>query len=152
MGLNVRVNLEDIIYIPETGEFRAAITPPIGHIDKHLGYCVVTASGKKYLGHRLAFYYMTGEWPKGDVDHIDHNRANNKWDNLRIVTRQENLKNCRRQKNNKSGITGVFKTKTGIYQVSLGAQALGSFDNIFDATACRISAQNKAGYHANHGT
>ena len=53
---------------------------------------------------------MTGEMPRGDVDHIDGDRANNIWANLRDVSHKANLQNRHgAQKNNKSGFLGVHK-------------------------------------------
>lgn len=42
----------------------------------------IQIDGKRYLAHRLAVFYMTGEWPIGDVIHKDGNRSNNRWLNL----------------------------------------------------------------------
>lgn len=57
-------------------------------IDKHKYYC-----------HRLAWFYMTGEWPSEEIDHIDGNTLNNTWANLRKASRQENSYNRQRDKN-----------------------------------------------------
>lgn len=72
------------------------------------GYVVVSIFGKRYQAHRLAWALMTGSWPDGEVDHIDGNRANNRWSNLRAVSRSVNAQNQRHpQRNNKSGFLGV---------------------------------------------
>lgn len=71
------------------------------------GYVIITLDGKDYRAHRLAVFYMTGEWPPHDVDHIDRVRTNNKWENLRLATRTQNNGNSARRKNNTSGFTGV---------------------------------------------
>jgi hypothetical protein len=55
---------------------------------------------------------MTGEWPAGEVDHIDGDRTNNKWSNLRDVPRLENAQNKRRANaNNRTGLLGVSPDK-----------------------------------------
>ena len=56
---------------------------------------VITINGFKYLAHRLAWLYMTGEWPKNVIDHIDGDSTNNKWVNLRDVTQGGNTQNQR---------------------------------------------------------
>lgn len=73
------------------------------------GYLQIGVDDGRYLSHRLAWLYMTGDLPKNHIDHIDGNRKNNAFSNLRDVTRQINLQNLKRaQKNNKStGLLGV---------------------------------------------
>lgn len=63
-----------------------------GGKDKH-GYFRISIDSKLYLSHRLAFLYMTGEMPAGNVDHKDGDPGNNKWNNLRICTQQQNIQN-----------------------------------------------------------
>lgn len=64
---------------------------------------------KKYLVHRLvALAFIPNPSNKPCIDHIDKNRINNSVDNLRWCTHQENNKNRSKQKNNKSGYTGVL--------------------------------------------
>lgn len=64
---------------------------------------------KQYKAHRLAFLYMEGYIPEYEVDHIDRNRSNNKWNNLRHVTGVCNCQNRKVKSTNKSGVTGVYK-------------------------------------------
>lgn len=120
------------------------------------GYIAISIDSKKYLAHRLAWLYMTGEWPENQTDHIDHVRDNNKWDNLRKATNQENLKNQSIRKNNESGITGVCWHKTAnkwmaYINLSEGSKYLGIFTDWFEAACARKSADNKYGFHENHG-
>lgn len=57
------------------------------------GYMKVYVKGRYYRAHRLAMFYVTGEWPKHDVDHINGIRDDNRFANLRCVTRQQNAQN-----------------------------------------------------------
>lgn len=57
------------------------------------GYMVIGIDGVRYLSHRLAWFYVTGEWPKGKLDHRDRNRGNSAFDNLREVTSAQNSLN-----------------------------------------------------------
>lgn len=63
---------------------------------------------KLFLGHRLAWVYMTGQWPENHVDHIDLIGTNNAWDNLREATNSENLFNRGKTSRNTSGYKGVW--------------------------------------------
>lgn len=101
------------LYDPETGIFtwrhpRRKCTPGkvVGAMDSR-GYRVAKLDYRRYYLHRLAWLYMTGEWPLDEVDHIDRNKSNNRWENLRAATTKENAENTGLRKSNKSGVTGV---------------------------------------------
>lgn len=111
---------EVLLYDPHTGLFtwrgrrglgaNAANTEgaPAGSIGTK-GYVAITVDGHPgYKAHRLAWLYMTGEWPTEQIDHRDTVRHNNAWDNLRLATLAQNAQNQQRpSKNNKSGYLGV---------------------------------------------
>lgn len=59
------------------------------------GYLRIRLCGRWYPAHRLAWFYVTGEWPPEDIDHKDGHRANNRFANLRLASRSENLGNMR---------------------------------------------------------
>lgn len=71
------------------------------------GYFEITVLGKRYLSHRLAWLYMTGEMPKEFIDHINRIGTDNRFCNLRQANKSENAINCRIKSNNKSGYKGV---------------------------------------------
>jgi hypothetical protein len=83
-------------------------------------YMATTIDGKKYLCHRLAWLYMTGEWPKGHVDHKNGNRRDNSFNNLRDVDRSEQMFNTRLRKSNRNGYKGVtFHKLRGTYNAAI---------------------------------
>lgn len=72
------------------------------------GYVRIRVAGRLYYAHRLAVCYVTGLIPSGHVDHINHNRSDNRWKNIRDVTRSINLQNRRGPaSHNTSGFLGV---------------------------------------------
>ena len=77
-----------------------------GHARKD-GYVSLFIGGKAIKAHRLIWLLTHGEWPPGDLDHIDGDRANNRIDNLRVATRSQNARNKSRYRNNTSGYKGV---------------------------------------------
>lgn len=61
-----------------------------GRLDKE-GYIRICVDGKEDRAHRWAYIYMVGDIPDGyDIDHINRNRLDTRWDNLRLATRSEN--------------------------------------------------------------
>ena len=75
------------------------------------GYWSITIDKKQYLAHRLAWFYVFGEWPKLVLDHINRDRMDNRIKNLRSVSQKENLQNITLKKSNKTGANGVcFRT------------------------------------------
>ncbi len=73
------------------------------------GYVVVAIKGYNYMAHRLAWFYMTGEWPKCSIDHKDRDRANNRWDNLRESTFLQNSANSGPRKGSSVKYKNVVK-------------------------------------------
>lgn len=71
------------------------------------GYCHIRMGKNLYKSHRLAWFYMTGQWPSCDIDHINRNPSDNRWENLREATKTQNMANCRVRKHSASGIKGV---------------------------------------------
>lgn len=71
------------------------------------GYVQIDVDGRTYLAHRLAWLYVTGEWPAAQVDHINTDRSDNRWDNLRAASNQQNQANRKRDVTNTSGFKGV---------------------------------------------
>lgn len=150
-------------YCPHTGAFKWRVNQgpqaPIGSkagTVNGAGYCGIRADGKIYQAHRLAFLYMIGDFPEIFTDHIDQDKLNNRWLNLRSVTSKENQKNLPMPKTNTSGFTGVNWHKgagkwRAEIQVDGQAKHLGVFSDINDAIEARKKANIEYGFHANHG-
>lgn len=125
------------------------------HKAPHKQYCYVKHQGKEYAAHRVIWAVVHGEWPETSLDHIDHNKRNNRIDNLRLATHVENSRNLSRYINNTSGQNGITKTRTGKFQVRLGygneRKCLGTYDNIEEAVAVRDAVLKVLKFHPNHG-
>jgi hypothetical protein len=123
----------------------------VGSVAGHLkgnGYIHFSIDGKKYGAHRLAWLYMTGELPNGDIDHIDGNRANNAFANLRCVDRSTNLENIRGAKshNKSSGLLGAYRVANSSrwhskIQVRGRTVSLGCYDTAEQANAAYMRAK-----------
>jgi hypothetical protein len=111
-------HLREILnYNPATGIFtwkvRNAKCVHIGDVagctEKRIGYITIGIDGNVYKAHRLAWLYMTNEWPNGLIDHINGQKADNRFFNLRVVDAGGNSENVRKpNKRNKSGFIGVI--------------------------------------------
>jgi hypothetical protein len=110
--------------------------------------------GKLYLAHRIIWLWMTGRWPDLTIDHLNHQRADNRWHNLELVTVAEN--NARRRRSGpKIGTTGRAgiqlekRTRQPSYVATIGAGRggrgrrihLGTFRTLEAAQAARRAAE-----------
>jgi len=94
---HLQFRISDLMrYAPETGLFiwlvsRGAVKAGdvAGCTHKRSGYIYITIDGKQYLAARLAYLFMTGRFPQPTIDHINQNRADNRWENLQQATFQE---------------------------------------------------------------
>lgn len=109
-------------------------------------YLRIRVLGKQYKVHRLIFLYMTGKFPVNDVDHINRNSTDNRWKNLRDVSRSYNTRNCKANNASKSGIKGVNYNKaknTWLVRVCINSKPihLGNFRNKEDAICTRLATE-----------
>lgn len=147
-----------LYYDPDTGlitRVNTRITFKVGNL-MPCGYLRIKVNGKLYLAHRLAWLYVYGSFPKGQIDHINGIRLDNRICNLRDVTKKENLVNKRIYANSKSGITGVHwhkqhKKWAVVICKDNKTKHLGLFDNLEQARLCRKKADKDYGFHINHG-
>jgi len=120
------------------------------------GYVLISVKSGRYMAHRLAFLYMLGRFPLDQTDHINHNRSDNRWANLRDINNLDNGRNISMKKTNTSGITGVYwhkKNNNWCSRIAVNGKTIniGSFDNKTDAAIARLMAEQKYGFHENHG-
>ena len=143
-------------YDPETGIFTRLTkwgSKGIGDIPgtkSPQGYWYIGLDNRPYPAHRLAWLYMNGEWPQGDIDHINRNRLDNRIVNLRHTTRSTNLHNSSAR--GSSGVKGVSlispsrqrkskKLWQARIQVNNQEYDLGSYYTLEEAAAARKFAE-----------
>jgi hypothetical protein len=142
---------EIVRYDKDTGKFtwlanrgtRARAGHEAGSLSN--GYVTIKLQGKVHKAHRLAWLYMTGAWPVMSIDHIDGDKANNKFSNLRDVSRSANLQNqIRPQAGNRAGALGVTPHRSGFQariQTGKTQKYLGTFQTAEQAHAAYLDAK-----------
>jgi hypothetical protein len=114
------------------------------------GYVHIYLAGKTYKAHRLAWMYVYGSWPTDVIDHINHNRSDNRICNLRAVTTLENHHNRRRFTRSITGFIGIaWHKRDKRWQATIETQDkathLGYFKCLGQALKARLAAEKT--YH-----
>lgn len=161
-------------YDPDTGMFRwlPRHPPPVAswnsrYVGKVAGreqaprvgrpaYRKIRVDSREHKAHRLAWVYMTGRWPRADIDHVDGDPLNNRFGNLREATRRQNLRNARGHADAAVGLKGVSRSGKGGFraEIRIGGKNrhLGSFSTPEAAHAAYAEAAREAfGEFANAG-
>lgn len=139
-------------YDPDTGYFTWLKTRGGGKAGTragythHTGYRYVRVDRATVIEHRLAWFYVHGVWPNGDLDHINRVRHDNRIANLREATRAENCQNQPIRRSNKSGATGVYYHKvSGKWAACINVDKkqihLGVYDTLAQAVEVRRNAE-----------
>lgn len=95
------------------------------------GYRGIQLNGRRFQAHRLAWLYMTGEWPLAEIDHADGKRDNNAWDNLREANRSQNTANTAAHKDNVLGLKGIRRAGNKC-EASISANGKRHYLGLFD--------------------
>jgi HNH endonuclease/AP2 domain len=157
-----------LTYDPQTGAltWKPRAIDPKNWNKRHAGKPAFATNIRGYLcgavnrvllrGHRVAWAIHHGHWPQGEIDHVNGDKQDNRLENLRDVTAQENRKNQKMRVGNTSGQTGVCfipSRRKWRALISHNGQRinLGSFDCRDAAVAARAMAEATYGYHQNHG-
>ena len=137
-------------YDPDTGKFKRLTkwgSQQIGDepgCKSEFGYRYIGVDGKGYTAYRLAWLYVYGEFPLGDIDHINRDPTDDRIVNLRSVSHSVNLHNTP-HRNAKSGHKGVYKTKENRWQarirINYKMHNLGTFATIEEAASARKLAE-----------
>jgi len=125
-----------------------------GWLQLSKGYFRVSVDGTEYQVHRLIFLYHHGYLTPGmEIDHIDGNPGNNRIDNLREVTRSQNIQNSKIRSDNTSGVKGVFRSKNrskwrAEIRIDGKIKNLGRYNTLEEAEAVVKNAREK--YHGEY--
>ena len=151
-NLSIEQLRELLSYDPETGIFHWAKKNgkiyrygKIAGTKNSQGYCQIMIDLIIYRAHRIAWAYVTGEWPQHEIDHINGDRLDNRFVNLRKATRWQNAVNQGQRKNNTSGYKGVTwhsqaKKWAARIMVNRKSIRLGLFDDPKEAYAAYCTA------------
>jgi hypothetical protein len=135
---------------------RYAGKPALNQVQVRGGYLKGKVDNVTLRSHRVAYALHHGHWPEGEVDHINGDVTDNRPGNLRDATPSENCRNQKRPRNNVSGVMGVwFDQRRGRWRAEARNNGtnhkLGSFNTKEEAIAARSIANDRFGYHPNHG-
>ena len=138
-----------VTYDAKTGHFTRTVGKRAGNLVGTItsnGYTHIFLAGKSYNAHRLAWLYVYGVWPKDQIDHLNHDRSDNRISNLRAVTCAINHQNRRRITKSKSGVLGVtWHARDTRWQahieINAKARHLGSFVCLGMAIRARLNAE-----------
>ncbi len=147
---------ERLFYDAESGEFiwlvarRKDRLGKVAGANHSKGYRVICISGNYYFCHRLAWLYVHGKWPDGQIDHINANKSDNRISNLRDVSGSQNRQNiyAAMASNKSSGVLGVhWHKRGGKWRSSIRANGkqihLGLFDSIEEAKGAYLKAKKE---------
>lgn len=109
-------------------------------------YVHATIEGTRTSVHRLAWLYMTGYFPEHDIDHINRDHRDNRWCNLRHVSRICNMRNTSISTNNVSGVKGVHYSPdrskwVAMIRVNYKRYNLGRYTLFHNAVCARLAAE-----------
>jgi hypothetical protein len=134
-------------YDPDTGVFVWKVSmrgvakgAVAGCLEKNR-YIRISVDKTLYHAHRLAWFYVNGEWPSDVVDHINGNKSDNRIDNLQAVSQKVNVRKHKLFNTNTSGVSGVSLSKGKWRARDYAGKSLGYFENFDDAVAARRASE-----------
>jgi len=144
-------------YDPETGVFRRRSrmnASKIGTVPKNPrhAYLNIGIGFHVYRAHRLAWLYVHGSWPDGQIDHINGDKLDNRIANLRVATNSQNKQNMRKARSDsRSGLIGAsWHTKSNKWRAAIQIDGkkkhLGYFDTPEEAH--QVFMEHKRERHA----
>lgn len=146
-----------LYYNPETGKiFHVSDDSEAFTYIHDNGYRRGYINRRRYYAHRVAWAIHFGAWPQKSIDHINHDRQDNRLSNLREADHKTNGRNRKLSSNNKSGFNGVgWVKRVSMWQARIKINGklkhIGFYSDITDAVTARRRAEREHGFHENHG-
>lgn len=141
-------------YSPSTGDFTWLQAGPGRRPGLSAGcrngnrYVMIQYGRKTVPAHRLAWRIMTGKWPENEIDHINRDKGDNRFENLREAERFENARNVGKTRRNTSGYKGVtWEKRRRVWVANIGYEGklryLGTFPTREEAYSAYVAAAKK---------
>ena len=121
------------------------------------GYRSLEYAGERYLAHRIVWEMFNGPISDGvGIDHINHDRSDNRIENLRLVSQADNTRNRSLPNTNTSGEIGIhWNKRLSKWHVQINVNGkrkfIGVYGEMESAKKARDEAKAAFGYHSNHG-
>lgn len=152
MNLSHEQFLQLVTYDPATGGFQrvgggSRNSQPgasLGGVTAR-GYIRFSVEKRSLYAHCAAVFFVTGQWPKGEVIHKDGNRKNNRWDNLLVLSRPLSRASVKPHSNNRAGHRGVFavgRKWVAVIRFEGVNRRLGTYPSASEAAAAYAKAQS----------
>lgn len=133
-------------YDPETGHFwwlqaspKRDMSKPAG-FGNGRGYLLIRIGIHRYLAHRLAWFFVYGQWPQ-ELDHINRDRSDNRLCNLRTATRSENMTNSSGWAESTLGVKNVSRHRSG-FRVQISRNGLNVLDKQYHCLGQAVKERN----------
>jgi hypothetical protein len=100
----------DVFSGKESKQTNASVGDVAGSVPNGRYHSIVSFDYQYFLVHRIIWEMFYGPLEDGEViDHINGDSADNRIANLRVVSHSENMRNCKKRSDNKTGVTGVCR-------------------------------------------
>lgn len=144
--------LEIFYYDPDTGIFTWKVKPNnLVEAGTSAGtnlkgdYARINIKRKSYPRSRLAWFYITGKWPQGLIDHINRDRRDDRFCNLREASVSQNNANSKPRRTSSTGFKGVRASSSGRrYYAQIKAFGKAEYLGAFDTAEAAHAAYMKA--------
>jgi len=142
---------ERLDYNPATGEFttRPRKIGGISYFGKTrmpavtISLKTLKGAWRPYYAHRLAWLWMTGQWPTEEIDHINGDSTDNRWSNLREATHAENNRNKPFYKGTSRFIGASFHKASGLWRADIQHRTIGYFKTREEAASAYAKVAKK---------